>query len=470
MMQLPPSIAARLADALADGGWRARARPAQLPPEEDWIGWIINAGRGWGKTVSGSNWVVEGIVAGECKRVALIAPTASDARDVMIEGETGLLAVSPRWCRPQYEPSKRKLSWPNGAVAYSFSSEEADRLRGPQFDRAWCDELAAWNDPRATWDMLQFGLRLGSRPRWLVTTTPRPIPLLKELIARVGKDVVLTGGATFENQANLAPSFLEAVRDRYGATRLGRQELNAEILEDIVGALWKRDMIDAQRNPSVPDLARIVVAIDPAVSTSEGADETGIVVAGKGIDARYYVLADLSGKYGPDEWARLWAYEHYKADRIIGEKNNGGEMIETVIRSVQTNISYSAVHASRGKVTRAEPISALYEQGKVSHVGTGFALLEDQMCAFTTDFNRASAGYSPDRVDALVWALTELSGAPGPIDWVALAAQIRAAPPYCRPTMPSWGRGGQFGGWTPPKELQCMPSSLLPPDKQTGET
>ncbi len=413
---MPRSLASQLADTLDDGGWRAKARPEQLPPQgSEWNGWLFVGGRGAGKTRTGAEWVCECVELGEAKRIALIAPTSHDARHVMVEGESGIVTVAPAWNRPVYEPSRRRLSWKNGAEAYTFSSEEADRLRGPQFDLAWADELAAWTEPQACWDMLQFGLRLGRHPRWLATTTPRPIKLLKDLLAR--SDVVVSRATTFANEANLARTFLEAVKERYQGTRLGRQELDAEMLEDIAGALWQRAWLDAQRVDKVSELKRIVVAIDPAVSTSEGADETGIVVAGKAADGRLYVLEDVSGRYGPDEWARraVNAYRRWKADRIIGEKNNGGDMIETVIRSVDKAVPFRAVHASRGKVTRAEPISALYEQGKVFHVGTGLAILEDQMCAFTSDFDRGRAGYSPDRVDALVWALTELSGMPQPI-------------------------------------------------------
>ena len=398
------SLASKLADTLADGGWRAKARPEQLLPDgDDWNGVAYIAGRGWGKTRVGAEGTKELVESGKAKRIALIAPTAADARDIMIEGESGILAVSSDWCRPIYEPSKRRLTWPNGALAHTFSSEEADRLRGPQFDFAWADELAAWNEPQATWDMLQFGLRLGSHPRWIVTTTPRPIRLLKDLLAREGRDVVVRRGSTFDNAANLAGPFLEAIREKYEGTRLGRQELNAELLEDTPGALWQRSWIDRDRVTAAPELRRIVVAIDPAVSSHEGSDETGIVVAG--IDGRghAYVLDDISGKFGPDEWARraVNAYRRWSADRIIAEKNQGGDMVENVIRSVDKNVPFRAVHASRGKVTRAEPISALYEQGKCHHVGE-CAVLEDQLCGFTSDFDRGRAGFSPDRLDALV--------------------------------------------------------------------
>jgi predicted phage terminase large subunit-like protein len=403
------SLATLLADTLADGGWRAKARHSQLAPDGDWNGWLVMAGRGFGKTRTGADWVKEQVEAGRAKRVAMVAPTAADARDTMVEGESGILSISSDWCRPVYEPSKRKLTWPNGAIAHTFSSEEADRLRGPQFDLAWADELAAWNDPVAAWSMLQFGLRLGKHPRWIATTTPRPLKLIRELLDREGSDVVVTRGSTFENAANLAQPFLDAIRARYEGTRLGRQELNAELLEDTPGALWKREWLDAGRIHTVPNLKRIVVAIDPAVSSSEGSDETGLVVAGIADDEQGYVLEDVSGKYGPDEWARkaVAAYHRWSADRIIAEKNNGGDMIASTIRSIEANIPFRAVHASRGKVIRAEPISALYEQGKIHHCGT-FPELEDQMCAFTSDFDRSRSGYSPDRLDAMVWAFSEL--------------------------------------------------------------
>jgi predicted phage terminase large subunit-like protein len=403
------ALATSLADTLADGGWRAKARPEQLPPAGDWNGWLFIGGRGAGKTRTGAEWVTESVETGDAKRIALVAPTAHDARHVMVEGESGILSVAPAWSRPDYEPSRRKLTWRNGAEAYTFSSEEADRLRGPQFDAAWCDEIGAWNDPQATWDMLQFGLRLGDRPRWLATTTPRPIPLIKTLLAR--HDVEVSRATTFDNAANLAASFLEGVKARYAGTRLGRQELDGELLSDTPGALWKREWLDRDRVEKAPYLKRVVVAIDPAVSSNEGSDETGIVVAGIAENDHAYVLEDVSGRMGPNEWARaaVNAYHRWCADRIIGEKNNGGDLIENVVRSVEKNIPFRAVHASRGKAVRAEPVSALYEQGKVHHVGANLGTLEDQLCSFTSDFDRSRAGYSPDRLDALVWAATELA-------------------------------------------------------------
>ena len=337
----------------------------------------------------------------------------------MVEGEFGILAISSDWCRPIYEPSKRKLTWPNGAIAHTFSSEEADRFRGPQFDFAWADELAAWNEPQATWDMLQFGLRLGAHPRWIVTTTPRPIKLLKDLLAREGRDVIVRRGSTFDNAANLAGPFLEAIRAKYEGTRLGRQELNAELLEDTPGALWQRSWID--RDQCSQPLRSFGELLSPSILPSKPRRQRRNRHCRRGIDGRghAYVLDDISGKFGPDEWARraVNAYRRWSADRIIAEKNQGGAMVEHVIRSVDKNVPFRAVHASRGKATRPQPISSLYEQGKCHHVGE-YAVLEDQLCGFTSDFDRGRAGFSPDRLDALVWALTELMvklAAPPPI-------------------------------------------------------
>jgi len=383
--------------------WRFWARPNQLPPENWRQVWLILAGRGFGKTRTGAEtvrWMVE---AGRAKRIALVAPTAADARDVMVEGESGILAISRPDFKPEYEPSKRRITWPNGAMAFTYSAEEPDRLRGPQHDFAWCDELATWKYPDDTWDNLIFGLRLGDNPRVVVTTTPKPIPLVRKLVN--DPETVVTRGSTYENAANLPPSFLKEIRDKYEGTRLGRQEIYAEILDDVPGALWNRTMLDELRVKKAPELIRIVVAIDPAVTSGEDSDETGIIVAGKGVDGHAYVLDDLSCRLSPDGWARraVDAYHRYEADRIVAEVNNGGDLVEATIRTVDSKAAYKAVRASKGKRTRAEPIAALYEQGKIHHVGS-FPLLEDQMCNFTPD------GYdgSPDRVDALVWALTEL--------------------------------------------------------------
>jgi phage terminase large subunit-like protein len=395
--------------------WRFWARPDQQAPGGDWSTWLILAGRGWGKTRTGAEWIRQRccgptpLKAGQARWVAVVAETAADARDVMVEGESGILAVHPPDFRPHYEPSKRRLTWPNGAQATLYNATEPDQLRGPQHDTAWSDELAKWRYAQDTWDMLQFGLRLGS-PRQVVTTTPRPIRIVRELL----KDAscVVTRGRTLDNRANLAPQFLARIEDRYAGTRLGRQELNAEVLDDAPDALWTRAGLDEQRRKpgDVPSLRRVVVAIDPAAKTNEVQEEgaaTGIVVAALGEDGRGYVLDDATIRASPNGWARraVACFDRYDGDCIVGETNNGGEMVQSTVRSVRPNAPFKAVTASRGKWVRAEPIAALYEQGRVSHVGT-FADLEDEMVVFGP--NGLADGMSPDRVDALVWALTEL--------------------------------------------------------------
>ncbi|MGH7100192.1 MAG: DNA-packaging protein [Stellaceae bacterium] len=391
--------------------WPFWARDKQLPPEGGWRVWLLLAGRGFGKTRTLAETVRARVENGAARRVALVAPTAADARDVIVEGESGLLAIAPPWCRPLYEPSKRRLTWPNGAIATTYSADEPERLRGPQHDFAVCDELAAWRYPEA-WDMLMFGLRLGADPRVVVATTPKPTAIIKRLLA--DPTVAVTRGTTYDNRANLAPAFLDQIVRRYEGTRLGRQELLAEILDDVPGALWTRDGIERARlgRGVHPDLARVVVAIDPAATSGEGSDETGIIVAGRDHQGHGYVLADLSGRFAPAEWARaaVAAYRAHKADRIVAEVNQGGDMVEATVRMVAPDIPYRGVRATRGKVVRAEPVAALYEQGRVHHVGL-YPTLEDQMCAFTADLDRAG-GHSPDRVDALVWALCDLIVAP----------------------------------------------------------
>jgi phage terminase large subunit-like protein len=302
-----------------------KARPSQLPPPGDWIAWLILTGRGWGKTRCGAEWIRSQVMAG-CSRLALVGATAADVRDIMVEGESGILAISPSHDRPEYQPGLRRLTWKNGAMATCFSADEPDRLRGPQHDGAWGDEIASWRYPDA-WDQLMFGLRIGRNPRVVATTTPRPVKLIRNLLAREGKDVVVTRGRTIENVANLAPAFLTEIMWRYEGTRLGRQELDAEVLQDVPGALWQREWIDRDRVAAAPELRRIVVAIDPAMSTSEGSDETGIVVAGVGGDDHGYVVDDLSGRYAPHEWAAcaIEAYRRHDADRIVAEVNAGGE-------------------------------------------------------------------------------------------------------------------------------------------------
>jgi len=400
--------------------WPFWARPNQVAPEGSWTTWLILAGRGFGKTRAGSETIRQWACGstplgkGQYSRIALVAETAADARDVMVEGESGILSCHPPEFRPVYEKTNRKLTWPNGAVAYLYNATEPDQLRGPQHDAAWCDELAKWRYAQETWDQLQFGLRLGSHPKQIVTTTPRPIPILKKLIK--DEDTVVTKGSTFDNASNLAAPFLKQIEDRYGGTRLGRQELEGEILDDIPGALWSRQSIDTFRIKEAPeDLERVIVAVDPATSSEEGSDETGIVVVGLARDgdgyARGYVLEDGTLRGSPEEWARraVQLYRRYSADRIVAEKNQGGEMVSSVLKAVDRSVPITLVNASRGKHVRAEPISALYEQGRVHHVGR-FDKLEDQMCLFSMDNLRSNSFGSPDRVDALVWGLTEIFG------------------------------------------------------------
>lgn len=341
-----------------------------------------------------------------------MAETAADARDVMIKGDSGLLNCDPTLSEDSWSPTNRCLSWPNGTKAYTYNGTTPDQLRGPQHHFAWVDELAKFEYMQHAWDQLQFGLRLGEHPQCLVTTTPRPLPLIKKLIK--DEDTVVTRGSTLDNQANLAKNTIKQLYDRYGSTRLGRQELEGEILEDIPGALWSREGIDNSRVKEAPtDLERVIVAVDPAASSEEGADENGIVVVGLARDkdgyARGYVLEDGTLRGTPEEWARkaVSLYRKWDADRIVAEKNNGGEMVGHVIKSVDRSLPVKLVHASRGKVVRAEPISALYEQGRVHHVGR-FDELEDQMCLFSVDNVRNASTGSPDRVDALVWGLTEV--------------------------------------------------------------
>lgn len=353
------------------------------------------------------------LARGRASRVALVAETAADARDVMVEGDSGVLGVHPKDFRPIYEPSKRRLTWPNGAVASLFNATEPDQLRGPQHDLAWCDELAKWRYAQETWDMLQFGLRLGEDPRQLITTTPRPIVLLRNIMQ--DKRTVVTRGSTYENASNLAKPFLDNIKAKYEGTRLGRQELDAEVLDDVPGSLWTREMLDRSRKgkaATLPDMQRIVVAIDPAgksqeTAISDGTAETGIVVCGIGVDGRGYLIDDLSCSLSPMGWARraLSGYDLHNADAFVVETNQGGDMVKQTIHSVRPGVPVIEVHASRGKVTRAEPIAALYEQGRISHVGA-FPTLEDQMVLFTP---LGIAGETTgDRVDALVWGFTQL--------------------------------------------------------------
>lgn len=361
------------------------------------------AGRGYGKTRTGAETVRTW--ARSYRYVNLIGATADDARDIMVEGESGILAICPPRERPAYRPSKRRLEWPNGAISLIFTADEPERLRGKQHEKLWCDEVAAWKYEES-WDQAMFGLRLGDNPQAIATTTPKPTKLMRQL----SKDPTthVTRGSTYDNKSNLAPTFLSKIVTKYEGTRLGRQELNAELLEDNPGALWKRDNIEENKVRKAPELVRIVVAIDPAATSNEDSDETGMIAAGRDRQSppHFYILEDQSQIATPDGWAAaaVSMYRKRKADRIVGEVNNGGEMIESVIRHKDPNVSYKAVRATRGKELRAEPIAALYEQGRVHHVGN-FPGLEDQMC----DWNPQTDEDSPDRVDAMVWALADLS-------------------------------------------------------------
>lgn len=417
------------------------ARPNQLAPGGDWSTWMIMAGRGFGKTRTGVEWVRERIETGRSRRMAIIAADAKDARDVIVEGESGLKAICPPWFKPDYTPSLRRLTFPNGAEAFLYSAEDPEELRGPQFDAAFCDEFGKWRYQRETWDQLQFGLRLGDDPRVAIATTPRPTPLMKEVV--LDPTTIVTTGTTFDNEENLAPKFLRRVRTQYEGTRIGRQELAGELLDDTPGALFTLARFDATRIAlnldlditadtierakikrvlaSLPcDLARIVVGVDPPASATRESDEAGIIVAGVGIDGRGYLLEDSSQQGSPDQWgsAAVRAFDRWGADRIVAEANQGGDMVAFTIATCAKALFIAGeratdfvpiemVWASRGKVIRAEPVAALYEQKRISHVGA-FAKLEDQAREFTSDFDRDKAGYSPDRLDAKVWAFTQL--------------------------------------------------------------
>jgi phage terminase large subunit-like protein len=392
--------------------WEFWARPNQLEPtDRPWVNWLVMAGRGFGKTRVGSEQVRKWVK--KFPIVNLIGATAADVRDVMVEGigaGSAIMEVCRRDERPVYEKSHRRLVWPNGAVSLLFSAEEPERLRGPQCHKGWCDDVAAWKYPSEAWEQFEFGLRLGSDPQVVVTTTPKPTKLIKELVAN--RATVVTRGSTYDNKRNLAKNFFNSIIRKYEGTRLGRQELMAELLDDRPGALWTLKAIDADRVCQCPLLTRIVVGTDPAVTSGDDSAEWGILVVGMGPSPNgqvwpphFYVIDDLSKKLSPNEAAQLvvHGYQAYKADRIVAEVNNGGDLVEAILRNVDHSCAYKAVHASRGKLTRAEPIAALYEQHRVHHVGT-FGVVEDQMCDYVPLVSK-----SPDRMDALVWALTELS-------------------------------------------------------------
>lgn len=384
--------------------WEFWARDSQLSPSVRWLIWLLQWGRGSGKTRTGSelvrSWADEGY-----SPIALVGQSKADCRDTMVElGESSILKISPPNFMPEYEPSKRRLVWPNGVVGIIYSGDEPDQLRGPQHSKAWVDELAKYRYPQQTWDNLMFGLRIGDNPQVIVTTTPRPIPIIKKL--RANPKAVITHSHTLDNIDNLAPEFLEYVMDEYGGTRLGRQELAGELLDDNPDALWNREIIERNRCIKAPELVKVAVGVDPEASSKEGSSETGIVAAGRDRFGECYVLEDCSLRDKPAKWGRatVVCFHKTEANIVVGEGNNGGEMVEHVIRTVPggPEVPFKLVHASRGKQTRAEPIASAYEANKIHHVGN-FPELEDQMCEWVPGI-----GDSPDRVDALVWVLTEL--------------------------------------------------------------
>lgn len=390
--------------------WLFWSRPKQIMPDgTDWTNWLLLAGRGFGKTKAGAEAVKQVVESRDAKRIALVAETPADARDVMIEGESGLLNIFPKSKTPDYQPSKRKVIFSNGAVAHIYSGHNPDQLRGPQHDFAWCDELASWKY-QETFDNLLMGLRLGSNPRCVITTTPRPIPIIKQLVEE--QETIVTRGTTYENINNLPPAYINRIINKYEGTRLGRQELEAQILESNPNALWNRELLEEVRirKKDKPQFDKIAVAIDPAITSNKKdtskrkkSNEVGIVIVATDENGQGYVLEDLSRVAKPHKWGNIAveAYHGFKADLIIAESNQGGEMVENVINTIDDIVPVKLIHASRGKYTRAEPVSSLYEQKRVYHVGS-FAKLEDQMCNFT------GTGESPDRLDALVHGLTHL--------------------------------------------------------------
>ncbi len=386
--------------------WPLWCQPGQRPPSGTWRTWLMMAGRGFGKTRAGAEWARMLGERGNAKTViALVAGTISEARNVMVEGESGILAVSPAAMRPLWEPTRGRLLWRSGAQAFVYSGENPEKLRGPQHSFAWCDELAKWAYPTETWDNLQLGLRQGEHPRALITTTPRAVPLIRKLI--MASNVVVTRGATQDNLF-LPETFVDAVADEYAGTRWGRQEMDGELLEEVEGALWSRDVLEGCRVRSAPDLRRVIVAVDPPASAN--GDACGIVCVGLGADDVGYVIEDASvSGLSPEGWAGVVAdvAARQGADRVVAEANNGGDMVASVLRAADSGLPVRLVHASRGKVARAEPVAALYGRGRVRHVGA-FPALEDELCGLAIGGAYEGPGRSPDRADALVWAVTEL--------------------------------------------------------------
>ncbi|WP_115367696.1 DNA-packaging protein [Alteripontixanthobacter maritimus] len=394
--------------------WRLWARKEQLPPPGDWRIWMICAGRGFGKTRAGAEWVRAVAKRDPDARVALVGSSISEVRAVMVEGESGLLAISPPDRAPQFEPSLKRLTWPNGAQAFLYSAAEPEGLRGPQHSAAWCDEIGKWENASqraiSAWDNLLMGMRLGEDPRILATTTPRAVPLVRRLLAEADAgDVIVSRGSTYDNATNLPERFVRQMKRSFGKTALGRQELDGEILADVEGALWTRALLERCRETALPEASsRIVIGVDPPASAK--GDACGIIVTGIGDSGVATVLADASvQKASPEKWARAVARaaKAWNVDRVIAEANQGGAMVESVLRAADIALPVKLVHASRGKVARAEPVAALYEAGRVRHSAM-FAKLEDELCGLMAGGTYEGPGRSPDRADALVWALTEL--------------------------------------------------------------
>ena len=420
LLKLQPANRAKLLATLSEKecdevfhDWSLWARPEQTPPPGDWVYWLILAGRGAGKTRTGAEAVRQWTKTFAI--VNLIGATHDDVRDIMVLGESGLMAICPRDERPRYARASARLAWPNGAVSQLFSAEEPDRLRGKQHMKLWCDELAAWKYADA-FEQALLGLRLGDRPQAVITTTPRPTKLIKQLLE--DKDAIVTRGSTFDNIHHLAEAFLKRITARYEGRAIGRQELFAEIIEETPGALWTRALIERQRlaaGATPAEYREIVVGVDPPAKSGAKADECGIVVVGKTTQGAIHVIADLSSQGDtPGQWASrvAAAYRRFKANRVVAEINNGGEMVAEVLRQSEPNLPVRAVTATRGKFLRAEPVAAAYERGAVFHLGA-FGKLEDQLCALTPDFDARASGFSPDRADALVWAVADLIGADG---------------------------------------------------------
>ncbi len=418
----PQSIALRLGhkyDALLHGlrsstdlnqyalNWAHQARPHQTPEFDDWLIWLLLGGRGSGKTRTGAEWIREQVAHHGKSRIALVAPTINDAREVMLEGESGLLHIGYPSERPTFSVSRRRLDWPNGAVGHIFTAEDPDGLRGPQFDAAWADEFCAWAYPEQALSNLRLALRLGEAPQLVITTTPRPIAALKALMQTKG--LLISRGSTADNADNLAPSFLSSMEDAYGGTQLGRQELGGEYIEDHPGALWTRDMLARAFSETRPDCDKIILAIDPPVTSGPHSDACGLIMAGRagqGREARAFILQDgtVQGR-SPEGWAKaaISLARAWQADYILAETNQGGELVSSILRAVDPAVPIRSVHASRSKQARAEPVALLYEQGRVRHCGY-FTALEDELAAMGTQ----ALNHSPDRADALVWAVREL--------------------------------------------------------------